>query len=170
MTRESLARKLRVLRAKQGLTKKAVAERAGISRPTVAALEQGAQDALYPTLEKLAKAYGVPVEELVEDEPVYRPPLSLAHMLREQDVAARRRALEASSPEQVGRYLRDVDRAVLGAGTQLRSPDHQEPGEQEGLERYMQALLELREEADPYIGVLPPTAQEMALHASAGAA
>lgn len=66
---ESLARKLRVLRAERGLTLTEAAERAGVQRQTLALLERGERHPHTPTLSKIAEGYGVPVEELLE-EPV----------------------------------------------------------------------------------------------------
>jgi hypothetical protein len=71
-------------------------------------------------------------------------------MQQEQDADRRRKALEASTPAELARYLRDVERMMVATGMQLRSPEHQEPGWQAGLAQYMQELLDLREEAEPY--------------------
>jgi transcriptional regulator with XRE-family HTH domain len=74
MMQEWLPRKLRLLRAEQGLTLVEAAEQAGIGRDTLSDLERGRRHPVTPTLAKIAKGYGVPVEELLE-EPV---PLALA--------------------------------------------------------------------------------------------
>jgi transcriptional regulator with XRE-family HTH domain len=65
----SLAMRLRVLRAERGLSLTEAAERAGIQRQTLALLERGERHPHDPTLAKIAKGYGVPVEDLLE-EPV----------------------------------------------------------------------------------------------------
>jgi transcriptional regulator with XRE-family HTH domain len=65
----SLAMRLRVLRAERGLSLTEAAERAGIQRQTLALLERGERHPHDPTLAKIAKGYGVPVDELLE-EPV----------------------------------------------------------------------------------------------------
>src|SRR4051812_29290865 len=67
MTERSLAAKLRLLRAQRGLTVKDAAAQLGIDRHTLRRIELGTQGAQYPTLAKIAKGYGVPVEELLED-------------------------------------------------------------------------------------------------------
>jgi transcriptional regulator with XRE-family HTH domain len=67
MTQESLAMRLRVLRAERALSLTEAAERAGIQRQTLALLERGERRPHDPTLAKLARAYGVPVRELLED-------------------------------------------------------------------------------------------------------
>src|SRR5215216_1291916 len=69
MMQGSLAKRLRVLRAERGLSLTEAAERAGIQRQTLALLERGERHPHDPTLAKIAKGYGVPVDELLE-EPV----------------------------------------------------------------------------------------------------
>jgi transcriptional regulator with XRE-family HTH domain len=69
MMQRSLAMRLRVLRAERGLSLSEAAERAGIQRQTLALLERGERHPHDPTLAKIAKGYGVPVEDLLE-EPV----------------------------------------------------------------------------------------------------
>jgi len=58
--------RLKKLRAARGMTKEALAEKAGISRTYIARLELGQQDPTLGILEKLAKALRVTVGELVE--------------------------------------------------------------------------------------------------------
>jgi DNA-binding XRE family transcriptional regulator len=62
-----IALKLRVLRAERGLTHKEAAELANVSHWTLIYLESGKRDPYMPTVTKIARAYGVPVEELVEE-------------------------------------------------------------------------------------------------------
>ena len=69
MMQGSLAERLRILRAREGLTLTEASERIGITRHTLSSLERGGQEPHYPTLAKIAKGYGVPVEGLLE-EPV----------------------------------------------------------------------------------------------------
>ena len=61
-----LSKRLRVLRAEHGFTISEAAERAGVTRETVRDLELGRRNARGTTLAKIAKAYGVPVSELLE--------------------------------------------------------------------------------------------------------
>jgi DNA-binding XRE family transcriptional regulator len=63
-----IALKLRVLRAERGLTQKQAAELAHVTPQTLIDLESGKRPPYMPTLTKIARAYGVPVEELVEEE------------------------------------------------------------------------------------------------------
>jgi transcriptional regulator with XRE-family HTH domain len=67
MMQGSLAESLRILRAQRGLTLTDAAERAGVTRDTLSDLERGKRHAYMPTLAKIAKGYGVPVEDLLEE-------------------------------------------------------------------------------------------------------
>jgi DNA-binding XRE family transcriptional regulator len=62
-----IAVKLRSLREERGLTQKEAAELADVSHWTVMYLESGKRAPYMPTLTKIARAYGVTVEELVEE-------------------------------------------------------------------------------------------------------
>lgn len=65
----TLPTKLRTLRARAGLTLIDAAKRAGIGRDTLSDIERGRRHPVMPTLKKIAEAYGVPVEEFVEEGP-----------------------------------------------------------------------------------------------------
>jgi transcriptional regulator with XRE-family HTH domain len=65
---QPIAVKLRVLREDLGLTRKEAAELANVSQVTLIRLESGKRDPYMPTVTKIARAYGVPLEELVEEE------------------------------------------------------------------------------------------------------
>src|SRR5215212_10488058 len=70
LMQRSLAGRLRVLRARKGLSLLAASEELGIDRHTLRDLELGrGRTPRYPTLAKIAQGYGVPVEDLLE-EPV----------------------------------------------------------------------------------------------------
>jgi len=58
------ARLLRVARAHAGLTQRDLAARAGVPQPTIAAIESGAQDPRYRTLDRLIRACGHELEVL----------------------------------------------------------------------------------------------------------
>lgn len=69
MTTTLLAKKLRELRAREGLSLTAASTRLGIGRHTLADLESGEdRQPLQSTLEKIAQGYGVPVEYLLAGE------------------------------------------------------------------------------------------------------
>jgi DNA-binding XRE family transcriptional regulator len=63
-----IALKLRSLRERRGLTQKEAAQLADVSELTVYRLETGKQTPYMPTVTKIARAYGVPLEELLEEE------------------------------------------------------------------------------------------------------
>jgi len=63
-----IAVKLRVLREERGLTHKEAAELTNVSQWTLIYLESGKRAPYMPTVTKIARAYGVGVEELVEEE------------------------------------------------------------------------------------------------------
>ena len=62
-----IAVKLRVLREHRGLSQKQAAELADVAPQTLIDLESGKRPPYMPTVTKIARGYGVPVEELVED-------------------------------------------------------------------------------------------------------
>jgi transcriptional regulator with XRE-family HTH domain len=66
----SLATKLRVLRAERGLTLRQAAERVRVRPATLSDIEHGRSRPHDVTLAKIAKGYLVPLEELLEEEPV----------------------------------------------------------------------------------------------------
>ena len=63
-----IAVKLRVLREERGLTQKQAAELANVTPQTLIDLESGKRPPYMPTVTKLARAYGAPIEELVVGE------------------------------------------------------------------------------------------------------
>jgi transcriptional regulator with XRE-family HTH domain len=63
---ERMAKRLKTLRRRRGLTQEALAAKAGLSRTYLARLETARQDPTLSTLVKLAKALGVPVTRLLE--------------------------------------------------------------------------------------------------------
>ena len=66
---ESLGHRLRVMRAERGLSLREAARRAGVVKETISDIERGHTHPYDVTLAKLARAYDVPLEELLE-EPV----------------------------------------------------------------------------------------------------
>ena len=64
----AIAVKLRVLREQRGLTHKEAAELVNVSHWTLMYLESGKPAPYMPTVTKIARAYGVPLEELVGEE------------------------------------------------------------------------------------------------------
>ena len=64
---ESLGHRLRIMRAERGLSLREAARRAGVVKETISELERGHTHPYDVTLAKLAKAYEVPVEDLIQD-------------------------------------------------------------------------------------------------------
>jgi transcriptional regulator with XRE-family HTH domain len=89
---ELLARKLRVLRAERGWTLNQAAERAGVQPETISDAEHGKRRPYTPTLTKIAKGYGVPVEDLLKE------PIPLAEASQETGHLEEER-LETDSPK-----------------------------------------------------------------------
>jgi DNA-binding XRE family transcriptional regulator len=65
---QPIAVKLRALREQRGLTQKEAAELADVSDWTLSCLESGKRAPYLPTVTKIARAYGVSLEELSEEE------------------------------------------------------------------------------------------------------
>jgi transcriptional regulator with XRE-family HTH domain len=70
----SLGTKLRLLRARAGITQEVAAERIGITQESLSQLERNRRQPYMPTLVKLAEGYGVPVEELLVEQEEPAPP------------------------------------------------------------------------------------------------
>jgi transcriptional regulator with XRE-family HTH domain len=122
MVQGSLAHKLRVLRAERGLTLREAASLIGVAKETISDIERGLRHPHDPTLAKIAKGYGVPVEELLE-EPV---PLAEALEAGQAQVAAKVPAPPSPEPPEAGageerslRYLRAI--ASIGARLENRA-------------------------------------------------
>lgn len=64
--RQVMTKRIREWRAKRKLSQRELAERSGVSREYIARLELGQHDPTVGTLEKLAKALGVPVSALLD--------------------------------------------------------------------------------------------------------
>ena len=60
-------KKLKALRAQQGLSQRALAKRSKITNVTIARIETGVYDPRLSTLRRLAKALKVKVGDLVDD-------------------------------------------------------------------------------------------------------
>jgi transcriptional regulator with XRE-family HTH domain len=69
MTQTSLGHRLRLLRVERQLSLRQAAAHAGVVKETISDIERGVTHPQDVTLAKLAKAYGVPVEDLLEDGP-----------------------------------------------------------------------------------------------------
>jgi transcriptional regulator with XRE-family HTH domain len=97
----SLARRLRVLRAERGLTLRDAAEHVGIRAATLSDIEHGHTRPHDVTLAKIAKSYGVPLDELLE-EPVSTGKGSAPPSEASAGIS------EVSDIEELGRMARDL--------------------------------------------------------------
>ena len=111
-----LAERLRILRAREGLTLTEASERIGITRHTLSSLERGGQEPHYPTLHKIADGYGIAVEDLLE-EPVLAGELKDGLTLKELHEEAR-----ASPSECVTDWLVKSEEEWREAWEQISSP------------------------------------------------
>jgi transcriptional regulator with XRE-family HTH domain len=129
MTHEALARKLRILRAAQGITLAEAEELTGVTRETLGALEHGQRGAYTSTLEKIARGYGVTVSALLSE--VEEP---------EAELALAGSSPKAKAPREAGR----VD-APLEAERRAQADLQRELGRLEGLwgwKRYLTRRVE----------------------------
>lgn len=133
MVQGSLAHKLRVLRAERGLTLREAASLTGVAKETISDLERSLRHPHDPTLAKIAKGYGVPVEELLAEElaapldeapevgpvesgaPIFATVHSAALRGLRQDSQAANRALESDQAQAYfKRHENDVKHFLLG--------------------------------------------------------
>src|SRR5215218_8269279 len=96
MMQGSLAMQLRVLRAERGWTMREAAERMGVRAATLSDIENGRSHPHDVTLAKLAKGYGVPLEDLLEEQQAV--PLSEARLRTYAVRAARARVVAERIP------------------------------------------------------------------------
>ncbi len=62
--RNKIGLKIKLERVKRELTQEQLAEKADISRPTVGSIERGEQSPSFDTMEAIAKAFDMSVQEL----------------------------------------------------------------------------------------------------------
>jgi len=112
----SLAEKLRVLRARRGLSLLAASAKLGINRHTLRELELGqGRIPQYPTLARIAQGYDVPVEDLLEVLPTepdresgQEPELAAGKDEAPQDTGQAELSLEARTYHEVAGELEEV--------------------------------------------------------------
>jgi transcriptional regulator with XRE-family HTH domain len=91
MMQRSLPHKIRLLRAERGLTLREAASLTGVAKETISDIERGLRHPHDPTLAKIAKGYGVPIEELIEEPPLLERALDAARRDEEKQTKAVRR-------------------------------------------------------------------------------
>jgi transcriptional regulator with XRE-family HTH domain len=191
MVQGSLAHRLRVLRAERGLTLREAASLTGVAKETISDIERGLRHPHDPTLAKIAKGYGVPVGDLLEE------PVPLAEAPREAGPPEKSEEERRSS-----RYLRswrafvwklvhrweqdppessreiavvlDAMQALLEKGAferppeQITTSDEREASEWLDLSFVFRGIDRLNQMADA-VQEIPDTVQEMADDAQADA-
>ncbi len=101
---DTLARRLRLLRAERGWTLREAAPKLGVTPGTLSELERGVRHPQDVTLARIAKGYGVPFEELLEEPALAgkaEAPLSPEQALSIADDDSFRRAIEAVPTEEL---------------------------------------------------------------------
>src|SRR6202051_1590530 len=96
-----LARRVRILRAQRGMTRKQLAEQSGVSVPYLARVEGGEGNGSVALLHKLAVAVNAPMRDSPARPPAQTPPLTiLVQFLKQQSPAtlARLRQQLISTP------------------------------------------------------------------------
>lgn len=122
MMQESLAHRLRVLRAERGLTLREAASLTGVAKETISDIERGLRHPHDPTLAKIAKGYGVPVQELLEEPEVSlagkaeAPQAGRAREEQRQRIAALEEIREGyrETREGIDRYCDSWERRIVG--------------------------------------------------------
>jgi XRE family aerobic/anaerobic benzoate catabolism transcriptional regulator len=94
---QALGARMRTLRARRGMTQRALSLRSGVSERYIAQFEAGGGNVSVLVLQRIGGALGVPVAELVADRPDLSPEMALLHRLLsgldEAQLTAARRVL-----------------------------------------------------------------------------
>jgi transcriptional regulator with XRE-family HTH domain len=112
---ESIGHRLRLMRAERGLSLREAARRAGVVKETISGIERGHTHPYDVTLAKLARAYDVPLEDLLGESVPLDAPLPVLDpwaMLAERDATRRAAALEAATYEDRERYITELNTAI----------------------------------------------------------
>lgn len=72
--RKVFARRLRQVRKQQALSQEVLADRSGLHRTYVGAVERGERNISIDNMERLAQALQVPLTDLLQDPPHAAPP------------------------------------------------------------------------------------------------
>ncbi len=143
----AIAARLRLLRARRGMTRQLLARRSGISERYIAQMEAGRGNVSVLLLRALARALGVPPVVLLEEEPAAPVPPDRMAPARRQRVALV--GLRGAGKSTLGRMLaaargvpfHELDREVeRAAGMDL--PEMFELHGQTGFRRFERAALE----------------------------
>jgi putative transcriptional regulator len=88
--------RLKVLRAERDWSQADLADRLGVSRQTVNAIETGKYDPSLPLAFAIARVFGMPIEELFFPEPTPAPDAAPAREERPQMRSGRRYSLPST--------------------------------------------------------------------------
>ncbi|MEQ9123979.1 MAG: shikimate kinase, partial [Alphaproteobacteria bacterium] len=106
---------MRQARAERSLSRRALAERSGVSERYLATLETGAGNVSIGVLERVAEALQLGIERLVAPEdPLREETDRLIALYRRATAVQRRQALAALEPEPEGRPVRDARVCLIG--------------------------------------------------------
>jgi len=147
----SLDMKLRVLRAEQQLSLREASEKTGVDKVSLSKYERGLGYPQDRTLAKIAKGYGVPVEDLLEEEPTTGPLGETPSASTSPETAGAgqwEHIRELSQPARDG--IRGFMQALSHKHPRLHSPEGQEIAA--GLRRAIEELDE--NNPDLQLGVL----------------
>jgi transcriptional regulator with XRE-family HTH domain len=100
------------LREERGWSQKRTAREAGLSHVTVAHLETGKVEPRMPTLRKLARTFGMTVDEFLGVEDSTETSALQLEEMYVADAAIRRTALEAASEKEREAYAATIDRVI----------------------------------------------------------
>jgi transcriptional regulator with XRE-family HTH domain len=149
MTQTSLGRRLRLLRAERQLSLRQAAARAGVVKETISDIERGATHPQDVTLAKLAHAYEVPVEDLLEEPvPLTEAPKEAGHadahglFTGHQATPGWRRAFDDSQ------RFRSRAKARLGEQLSLWETARDEGGRYEERRVFLDAMGRILDEAN----------------------
>ena len=159
MSRKSLARKLRVLRAERGLTLRQVEDITGVDKHTISNVERGESKPYDATLARLARGYGVPVSELLVEKTAPEVALPLAEAPQAEHAAPTptEDAERLIDRPEVQEWLREhghMDAEEFLSWAEDLRLDITEEEWPEGIERGIQ---ELGEKKDELINALKPS-------------
>jgi transcriptional regulator with XRE-family HTH domain len=174
----SLAKRLQVIRLERGLTLRQAEEMTGVDKDTISRIERAKRHPHGPTLARLAKGYGVPVADFIEEPaPLAEAPatglatLDPWAMLAERDADRRAAVLKAATDEERERYVAELDDAIARVEVAL-SQDAANPPVAEDekaahtvrlgkLWELHNSYVILRHEAEPVVLSEPQVAREL---------
>ncbi len=125
MALKGLRRVLQQLRESKGMTQRDLAAKAKVTPGYIAQLEMGLRNPSLASLQKLAKALGVSMDELMTDPQEKLRRLKAAEVLREAAFSGRTRTwFEGALPDHPDPYVADATKALEAAGLIAETKHH----------------------------------------------